>query len=203
MPLVENSRPMPSPLHAPAYPDAAPASCNVAQPPVRYSASIPGKSAGRPIEVHARRASDEQFPALSPAPCRYGFITRVPGVNVTCDKAEALRQLDARHREIRRAIGLAGWPLVTAEQIHSDKIAVVDAPVKADRTICRLRRNRDEPTRQCSWASMLPIAALFTLSIPKHRSSAWSILGRKERDSAIAAQAIELMKEKFGSNPVG
>src|SRR5205823_8889474 len=76
----------------------------------------------------------EQFPALSAiGTCRHAFTQRIPGIDVSDDKAEVLRRLDAAHREIRNAIGVGDWPLLTAQQIHSNKIAFVDAPLKMDK----------------------------------------------------------------------
>jgi len=82
----------------------------------------------------------EQFPALSAIKaCRHVFTQRIPGIDLSHDKAEVLRQLDASHREIRYATGLGDsdqiastrrsrcWPLFTAEQIHGNKIAVIDS----------------------------------------------------------------------------
>ena len=67
----------------------------------------------------------EQFPALSAIEiCRHAFIQRIPGIDVSHDKAEVLERLDAAHREIRNATGFGDWPLFTAEQIHGNKIAV-------------------------------------------------------------------------------
>src|SRR5205823_971753 len=73
----------------------------------------------------------EQFPALNAIGiCRHVFTQRIPGIDVSHDKAEVLRRLDAAHREIRNAIGVGDWPLLTAQQIHGTKIAVADAPLK-------------------------------------------------------------------------
>src|SRR5262245_62743741 len=70
----------------------------------------------------------EEFPALSAIEiCRHVFIQRVPGIDVSHDKAEVLERLDAAHGEIRCAIGFGGWPLFTAEQIHGNKIAAIDS----------------------------------------------------------------------------
>ena len=72
----------------------------------------------------------EQFPALSAIKiCRHVFIQRIPGIDVSHDKAEALERLDAAHREIRNATGFGNWPLFTAEQIHGNKIAIVERAV--------------------------------------------------------------------------
>ena len=69
----------------------------------------------------------EQFPALSAIKiCRHVFAQRIPGIDVSHDKAEVLERLDAAHREIRNATGFGDWPLFTAEQIHGNEIAVID-----------------------------------------------------------------------------
>src|SRR5207253_11229057 len=76
----------------------------------------------------------EQFTALERLNiCRHAFIRRIAGIDVAHDKAEALRRLDDAHREIRTAVGFGDWPLVTAEQVHGDKIAVIDSPVQSDK----------------------------------------------------------------------
>ena len=70
----------------------------------------------------------EQFPALSAIGiCRHVFIQRIPGIDVSHDKAEVLERLDAAHREIRNATGVGDCPLFTAEQVHGNKIAIVDS----------------------------------------------------------------------------
>ena len=74
----------------------------------------------------------EQFPALSAIGiCRHVFTQRIPGIDVSHDKAEVLKRLDAAHREIRNAIGMGDWPLFTAQQIHGNKIAVIDSVATA------------------------------------------------------------------------
>jgi copper oxidase (laccase) domain-containing protein len=90
----------------------------------------------------------EQFPALSAIGiCRHVFTHRIAGVDVSDDKAEVLKRLDSAHREIRRAIEVSDWPLVTAEQIHGNKIAIVDSPPALQSKFARLsplQRGEDE-----------------------------------------------------------
>lgn len=70
----------------------------------------------------------EQFPALSAIEiCRHAFTQRIAGVDVSHDKATALKGLDAAHHAIRNSIGVGDLPLITAQQIHGNKIAVVDS----------------------------------------------------------------------------
>src|SRR5213593_920269 len=72
----------------------------------------------------------EQFPALSALGiCRHAFTQRIPGIDVSHDKPEVMKRLDAAHRDIRNAIGVGDWPLFTAQQIHGNKIAIVERAV--------------------------------------------------------------------------
>src|SRR5438046_7374229 len=76
----------------------------------------------------------EQFPALSTVEiCRHVFTQRIPGIDVSNDKPEVLKRLDSAHREIRKAIGVGDWPLATAQQVHGNKIEIVNAPVKSNK----------------------------------------------------------------------
>src|SRR5262249_46003956 len=93
----------------------------------------------------------EQFSALSAiALCRHAFTQRIPGVDVSHVKAEVLRRLAAAHRQIRSAIGVGDWPLFTAQQIHGNKIAVVDRVESALRADRRLRGAAFLPGREFS-----------------------------------------------------
>ena len=48
----------------------------------------------------------EQFPALSAIEiCRHVFTRRILGIDVSHDKAEVLKRLDAKHRNIRSPKG--------------------------------------------------------------------------------------------------
>jgi copper oxidase (laccase) domain-containing protein len=90
----------------------------------------------------------EQFPALSAIGiCRHVFIQRIPGIDVSHDKAEVLERLDAAHREIRNATGFGNWPLFTTEQIHGNEIAVIDSGTRFRSSFTRLppsKRGEDQ-----------------------------------------------------------
>ena len=62
----------------------------------------------------------ENFPDI-----RAGFIGRTPGVDLQTDKNEALQILKLPHREAGTKLGFGDFPLVTAEQIHEDKITII------------------------------------------------------------------------------
>jgi len=96
----------------------------------------------------------EHFGALTQLPhCRHVFTKRFPGIDVSHDKAEALRRLEAAHREIRRAIGVSDWPVLTAEQVHGDQIAVVAEPDRAGQLPQQKPVTDRSDTNRRSWAT--------------------------------------------------
>jgi len=110
----------------------------------------------------------EQFPALSALKvCRHVFAQRIPGIDVSHDKAEVLERLDAAHQEIRDATGLGEWPLFIAQQVHGNKIAVLDSQF---RRLSPFQRGEDEGegferTDPVSTLT-LPLSALHPVAIP-------------------------------------
>jgi purine-nucleoside/S-methyl-5'-thioadenosine phosphorylase / adenosine deaminase len=157
----------------------------------------------------------EQFPALSAIGiCRHVFIQRIPGIDVSHDKAEVLERLDAAHREIRKETGFGNWPLFTAEQIHGNEVALIDkvgSALRADRG----RRGaaslpgREFPacdgiiTNQRGVALGIYVADCCAVYIVDPRTPAIGLVhsGRKGTELGVVTNAIRQMIERFGSNP--
>ncbi len=157
----------------------------------------------------------EHFPALSAIGiCRHVFTQRIPGIDLSHDKAEVLKRLDFAHREIRNAIGVGDWPLFTAQQIHGNKIAVVDevgSALRADRG----RRgaaslpNREFPgcdgiiTNQRGVALGIYVADCCAVYIVDPKTPAIGLVhsGRKGTELGVVPNAITQMIDRFGSNP--
>lgn len=154
----------------------------------------------RPL-VSGEQVSVEQYPALSATVVvRHAFITRVPGIDVSHDKAEALRRLDAVHREIRRSIDVADWPLLTVEQIHGDKITPIDRPVGSDEQIAGCDGLITNQRRALLGIHVADCCAVYIVD-PKTPAIGLVHSGKKGTELGIAAKAIEQMSEKFGSDP--
>jgi copper oxidase (laccase) domain-containing protein len=157
----------------------------------------------------------EQFPALSAIGiCRHVFIQRIPGIDVSHDKVEVLERLDAAHREIRKETGFDDsdeiastgrsrcWPLFTAEQIHGNEIAVIDA-------CSRGPAGREFPacdgiiTNQRSVALGIYVADCCAVYIVDPRTPAIGLVhsGRKGTELGVVTNAIRQMIERFGSDP--
>ena len=146
----------------------------------------------------------EQFRALSEIEiCRHVFTHRIPGVDVSSNKAEVVSRLDAAHKEIRNMIGIGGWPLFTAQQVHGNKIAVID---KAGST---LRADREFPAcdgiviNQHGIALGIYVADCCAVYIVDPKTDAIGLVhsGRKGTELGVVTNAIKQMIERFGSDP--
>src|SRR6266568_3626004 len=145
----------------------------------------------------------EQFPTLSAIGiCRHVFTQRIPGIDVLHAKAEALKRLDAAHREVRQAIGVGDWPLFTAEQIHGNKIAVLDTwsrgPVGREFAGCD-----GIITNQRGIALGVYVADCCAVYIVDPKTPAIGLVhsGRKGTELGVATNAIREMIDRFESDP--
>ena len=144
------------------------------------------------------RAPIEFFPALSAIKiCRHGFIQRIPGIDVSHDKSQILKRLDAVHREVRREIGMADWPLLTAQQIHGDKIAIVDLALREDKEFAGCD---GLITNQREIALGIHVADCCAVYIVDPKTPAIGLVhsGKRGTEQAIAAKAIGQLREHFG-----
>jgi purine-nucleoside/S-methyl-5'-thioadenosine phosphorylase / adenosine deaminase len=143
----------------------------------------------------------EQFPALKGIRgCRHVFTRRIPGIEVSLDKAEVLARLERAHDEIRRAAGLGDWPLLTAEQIHGSKIAIVDTMVAGGTEFAGCD---GIITNQRHVGLGIHVADCCAVYIVDPQTPAIGLVhsGRKGTELAVADKAIRQMIEKFGSDP--
>jgi copper oxidase (laccase) domain-containing protein len=156
----------------------------------------------------------EQFSALSAIGiCRHVFIQRIPGVDVSHDKAEVLARLDVTHQEIRNGTGFDDWALFTAEQVHGNKIAVLDE-VGSARTDHGRRGAASLPgrefracdgiiTNQRGVALGIYVADCCAVYIVDPKTPAIGLVhsGRKGTELGVVTNAIKQMTERLGSDP--
>jgi polyphenol oxidase len=145
----------------------------------------------------------EQFSALSAIEtCRHAFTQRIPGIDVSHDKTEVLKRLEAAHREIRNAIGISDWPFFTAQQVHGNKIAVVDScshgPVG-----CEFSRCDGIITNQRGIVLGVYVADCCAVYVVDPKTPAIGLVhsGRKGTELDIVTKAIKQMMDRFGSDP--
>jgi copper oxidase (laccase) domain-containing protein len=145
----------------------------------------------------------ERFSALSGIGiCRHVFTQRIPGIDVSHDKPEVLKRLDAAHREIRNAIDVGDWPLLTAQQIHGNKIAIVDdcsrGPVGREFAGCD-----GLITNQRGLVLGVYVADCCAVYIVDPKTPAIGLVhsGRKGTELGVVTSAIRQMIDRFGSDP--
>src|SRR5436189_446357 len=143
----------------------------------------------------------EQCPALSAIGiCCHVFTHRIPGINVSHDKGEVLKRLDAAHREIRNAIGIGDWLLFTAQQIHGNKIAIVDAPMTSGKEFAACD---GIITNQRGIVLGVYVADCCAVYIVDSKTPAIGLVhsGRKGTELGVVPNAITQMSDRFRSDP--
>ena len=160
----------------------------------------------------------EQFPVLSAIEiCRHVFMQRIPGIDVSHDKAEVLSRLESAHHQIRNAIGVGDWPLVTAQQIHGNKIAEVGSAPRADRGRSEADwlsgaasiPSHEFPgcdgiiTNQSGVALGIYVADCCAVYIVDPKTPAIGLVhsGRKGTELGVVTNAITQMMDRFDSHP--
>ena len=143
----------------------------------------------------------EQFPALDVGGvCRHTFIKRIQGIDVSHNKSEALNRLEAAHREIRCAIGMGDWPLFTAEQIHGNKVAIVDIPIESDQHFAGCDGLVTNQPRIALGIRVADCCAVYIVD-PKIPAIGLVHSGRRGTELGVVTTAITQMAQRLGSNP--
>ncbi|MGI8820773.1 MAG: polyphenol oxidase family protein [Chthoniobacterales bacterium] len=143
----------------------------------------------------------EQFaPLQAVRGVRHCFTTRVPGIDVQADKAEALRRLDQVHHDLRLAYDVGDGPLMTAEQVHGNSLGIVDAALESDRCFAGCDGLITNQPEVCLGIYVADCCAVYLVD-PVRRAIGLVHSGRKGTELGITANAIRLLNERFGSRP--
>lgn len=141
----------------------------------------------------------ERFRALEQLNVPHGFVRRVPGIELSNDKATVLANLDQVHRRARRELGLEECAFATARQVHGNQIAVLDAPLTSDRCFedCDglITNQRDV----CLGIYVADCCAVYFVDRSR-RAIGLVHSGKKGSALAIATNAIELLRDRFEVN---
>jgi copper oxidase (laccase) domain-containing protein len=151
--------------------------------------------------VNQSQVSAEHFPALEALPdIVHGFTLRVPGLEMSHDKMEALARLDGVHREVRKEHGLGGASFITAQQVHGARIGVVDQETARDQCFDGCD---GLITNQRHVGLGIYVADCCSVFIVDPSAGAIGLVhsGKKGTELGIAADAIRSMTEYFGSRP--
>jgi len=149
--------------------------------------------------VKAGQLPAEQFAALTARPeVVHGFSTRLAGVEVAHDKAEALARLDAIHREIRISSGLGGAPFVTAQQVHGNRIGVLDKPIANDECVDGSDGLIANQSGVCLGIYVADCCAVYLVD-PVRKAIGLVHSGKKGTELGIVSKTVRLMEAQFGS----
>jgi copper oxidase (laccase) domain-containing protein len=151
--------------------------------------------------VSAGRLSAEQFSALGALPnVIHGFTLRVPGIEVSHDKMEALARLDGVHREIRREHELGRAPFITAQQVHGDSIGVIAEATTKDQCFDSCDSLITNQRGVCLGIYVADCCAVFIVD-PVRNAIGLAHSGKKGTELGIVSSAIRSMAKHFGSRP--
>ena len=142
----------------------------------------------------------EKFSALERAGCVHGFVRRIPGIELSHDKAAVLENLDQVHREARRALGLLERKFVNARQVHGNEVAMIDSVPASDKCFegCDglITNQRDV----CLGVYVADCCAIYLVD-QNARAIGLVHSGKKGTALGIARKAIERMQQVFGIEP--
>ena len=141
----------------------------------------------------------EHFPALSELPAIvHGFTLRVPGIEMSHYKAEALARLDYVHRQVREKHHVGEKPFVTAQQIHGKEIAVVNTGLSADKCFANCDGIITDQRGICLGIYVADCCAVYLID-PVRSAIGLVHSGKKGTELGIVPTAIKAMSAQFGS----
>src|SRR5437868_15059959 len=95
---------------------------------------------------------------------------------------------------------MADWPLLTAQQIHGDKIAIVDRPVAHDQEFAGCDGIITNQKRIALGIHVADCCAVYIVD-PKTPAIGLVHSGRKGTELGVVTNAIRQMIDRFGSDP--
>lgn len=143
----------------------------------------------------------ETFAALSDLPgLIHGFLLRSPGMEVDCDREEALARLEPLHTSLLASAGVSRHHLATGEQVHEARVGVLAGAHPA-----RLHFPATDALVTAIPGQFLGVwvadCGTVFLADPVKRVCGIAHSGKKGTELGIAAAAIRRMEEVHGSNP--
>jgi len=129
---------------------------------------------------------------------RHAFLCRVPGLNVSVEREEALARLADYHAEARLELGFPREPFGTARQVHGDRVAVLREAVTQE--VAGTDGLVTNVPGLCLGVYVADCCAVYLVD-PVKRSIGLLHSGKKGTELGIAARGLETMATEFGSAP--
>ncbi|MDZ4290192.1 MAG: polyphenol oxidase family protein [Prosthecobacter sp.] len=126
------------------------------------------------------------------------FTLRHPDIPVDADRAEVVERLWSWHRQQVVEMGFAETALCIAQQVHGREVAVIDAVPNAP-----IDGADGIVTATPGLVIGIYVADCGAVYLADPVSGAWGVVhsGKKGSEMGIAAEAVRLMGEHFGSRP--
>ncbi len=142
----------------------------------------------------------ETFPALDRVGLRHGFVRRIPGIELSQDKATVLENLDESHRQARADLGLLDRKFVTARQVHGNKIAIVTSQIATDHCFEACDGLLTDRRDVCLGIYVADCCAVYLID-RKVRAIGLVHSGKKGTALGVVRTAIDEMRERFAVEP--
>ena len=142
----------------------------------------------------------ETFPALERVSSVHGFVRRIPGIELSHEKAVVLENLDEAHREAKRALGLGGRKFVTARQVHGAKIAVINVALADDKCFEGCDGLITNQRAVCLGVYVADCCAIY-LHDRNARGIGLVHSGKKGTALGIVRNAVASLRTEFGITP--
>lgn len=164
-----------------------------------------------PKRLRYRPRVTEAFPFLAPLNeipgIRAGWVERVPGLEITGDRDEAMNQLRAHHEAAVAQFSPGHDPSTwwRAEQIHGNAVAVVPGShtILAPDGLPVVPGVDGLVTNEIGIVLAIYVADCGAIWLADRKTGAIGLLhsGKKGTESNIFQQALDLMAERFGTCP--
>jgi copper oxidase (laccase) domain-containing protein len=149
--------------------------------------------------VNESQLPAEHFPALNVWPgVVHGFTLRVPGIQMSHDRTEALARLDGVYRQIRGQHELGSAPFITAQQVHGNRIAVIDRPITEDKCFESCDGLITNRRSVCLGIYVADCCAVYLVD-PVHDAIGLVHSGKKGTELGVVSNAIKAMAAHFDS----
>jgi copper oxidase (laccase) domain-containing protein len=143
----------------------------------------------------------ETFPALAALPgLVHGFLLRHPGIDVDCEREEALARLEPFHGGLLGDLGIDRVHLATGEQVHGAKVGIVAGLQTARVHFPATDALVTAIPGQSLGVWVADCGAVF-FADPKRRVCGIAHSGKKGTELGVAAATIARMRDVFGSDP--
>ena len=161
------------------------------------------QSSALPIETFPAlervRAHHESSTGLA-LHCVHGFVRRIPGIELSRDKAVVLENLDQVHREARRALGLDVRKFMTARQVHGDKIRVINFVPGGDECFEGCDGLITNQPDVCLGVYVADCCAVYLVD-QNARAIGLVHSGKKGTALGVVRNAVMSMRKEFGISP--